>query len=764
MLLSPWAMAQEDLDVLPESGRNELFHTYLMEEGADIWDQRRADVQAALASQALQEQRQTMLRASYLEMLGPLPDKTPLNPEIIDTLQGDGYRIERLMYQSSPNHRVTANFYLPDTGSGPYPAVLVMCGHYPIGKAIELYQDLCINFATHGIAALIVDPISQGERAQIQHPTAGALLFRGQSGTAAHSRLDVGSVLVGTSVTAHELWDNHRGVDYLYSRMDVVDTARVGCTGSSGGGSQAMYLAAYDQRLKVAAVNSLLMNEETLFSTIGPQTASQNLSYEGANGIDHPDYITMFAPKPYLILGATQDFFDITATRETYQEAKAVYTTLGVPEKVAFLEEDTTHGYTLARRERAVQWFRTWFYDDSTAVTEPATTNLPYESLQVTDTGQVVYQYADEVTVTDLDVAKANAYASDRSDFWSQQTQDSALNKVRELIRYEAVNPDSLSVQEMGTIARDGYTITKLQIDHGREVPVTGLLFVPDGVTSDAPGVLYVDGRGKDEDAEEGGVIEKVFVDSGKVVLAIDVRGFGETLDNPSRNESKHGNREHRNAVISLYIGKTLIGQRVKDIMKAMDVLVERAEIDSSQIMLVGLDRAGPVALHAAALDNRIKETVIRVSPESWIPMVEDPRTLHNMTHEIPGALQFYDMPDLAAAVAPRPIAFYEDFYAIPTGIRDLDVQPGAAILHQSYPNPAIASATIGYELRVPGEVKLEVFDLQGQLITTLVDEFQQANSHQIEWDTASTPGGTYLYRLSVNHQPVAGRILVVRN
>ena len=756
-------LAQGELDILPTAGRNQLFHDYLMGEVDRLSQSRDSAVQAALLSVQALEQRQARLRADYLDLLGSLPNKTPLDPVILDTIQEVGYRIEKLMYQSRPNHHVTANFYLPETGAGgPYPAVLVMCGHYPIGKAIELYQDLCISLATHGIAALIVDPISQGERAQIEHPTAGALLFRGQSGTSAHSRLDVGGVLTGTSVVAHSLWDNHRGVDYLYSRLDVVDTARIGCTGSSGGGSQAMYLAAYDQRLKVAAVNSLLMNEPTLFRTIGPQTASQNLSYEGAHLIDHPDYITLFAPKPYLILGATRDFFDITATRETYQEAQAVYDLLGVSDQVKFFEEDTVHGYTQARREVAVQWFRSWFYGDTSAVTEPATVHQSYAALQVTDTGQVVYALApDEKTVTDFQVELAQSYASQRADFWSQQTLDSCRAKVRELLRLQPVNPDSLSVQQVGTLTRDGYTLTKLRIDHGREVPVTGLLFVPDGVSSDAPAVVYVDGRGKRNDAGEGEVLEKIFVDSGKVVLALDVRGFGETVDNPALNEGKHGNREHRNAVISLYVGQTLIGQRVKDVMKGLDYLVGRPEVDTSDILLVGLDRAGPVALHVAALDDRIAETVIRLSDSSWLPMVADPTQLHNMTHEVPGALQFYDLTDLVAAIAPRPVSFFEDPYEVNT--TDLSqVWPVREPLLRSYPNPAEAEATIAYRLPRAGQVSLQVFDLRGRPVAQLLDVTHSAGEHQLQWDSRPFAAGTYFLQLRLDGQVLETQALRV--
>lgn len=254
--------SQEDLDVLPQEGRNELFHTYLMEELDTLSKKRSSEVLEALTSIEKLEARQEKLNSDYRMLLAELPDKTALNATVVNTIEGDGYNIESLYYESRPNHHVTANFYYPTDIAGPFPTILITCGHYPVGKTIGLYQDLCILFAQNGFAALIVDPICQAERNQIINPATGNLYYTNASGTSAHSRLDVGATLVGTSVMAYELWDNHRSMDYLYTRSEV-DTSKIGCTGSSGGGVQATYLAAFDERIKVAAVNSFIMNEPT---------------------------------------------------------------------------------------------------------------------------------------------------------------------------------------------------------------------------------------------------------------------------------------------------------------------------------------------------------------------------------------------------------------------------------------------------------------------------------------------------------------------
>ncbi|MBR9921157.1 MAG: T9SS type A sorting domain-containing protein [Bacteroidetes bacterium] len=750
--------SQDTLNVLPVAGANELFHTFLIDRGAELWDARRDSVDVAILSAQGVLDRQVQLKEDYIALLGEFPEKTPLNAEITETLQGDGYYIEILTYESQPNHHVTANFYIPDTGDGPFPTVIILCGHYPVGKGIGLYQELSALFAQNGIAALIVDPFSQGERAQIQNPDNGNLMFAGQSGTGAHSRLDVGTVLTGTSVTAQALWDNHRGMDYIYSRTDVVDTTRLGCTGSSGGGSQATYLSAFDDRIKVAAVNSFLMNEETLYSTIGPQTASQNLSYEGAHLIDHPDYITMFAPKPYMILAATDDFFDIGATIETYNEALEIYTALGEADKIGFFEEiDAEHGYMQERREEAVKWFKTWFFGDDSEVVEADITTLSSDALWATETGQVVTEFADEKTLTDLMIERTDQLAPQRDAFWADNTQDSCLNKVRELIRFEDYEP--ITAEEGLIFQRDGYTVTQLQINSGDNVPVVGLMFIPDGLTEPAPAVLYVDGRGKNIDAADHGVIDQVFADSGKIVLTIDVRGFGETADNPAKNESKHGNKEHRNHVISTYIGKTLIGQRVEDVMKALDLLLATPNVDENDVTIIGVDRAGPVALHTAALDDRITHTQIMDSFDSWIPMVGNPTELHNMTHVVPFALEYYDLTHLADAAGS--VEFFEDPYEVVSSTKEASAYtPGQ--LHQNFPNPAVNQTNIPFQLKESGEVSIRILDMQGKMLGVHNIGQKMAGQHKATISLNGIPAGNYIYQLFLNGQPVASKKMIV--
>ena len=752
----------QDYDVLPVTGRNELFHDYLIEELDKIIADRLSAVDDALTSKVSVLARQQEIRSKYLKLLGELPEKTPLNAVVVDTIQTDnGYHIEKLHYQSVPDHHVTANFYIPDSGSAPFPSVLVLCGHYPIAKTYTDYQKLCMLMAKNGMAALIIDPICQGERYQVTDAD-GNLTLLGQSGTSAHSRLDVGSVLNGTSIAAYELWDSHRAVDYLYSRTDVVDTSKIGCTGHSGGGAQATYLLAYDTRLKIGTVANFITNESSMFKESGPQTASQNLSFEGEKGLDEPDYVAMFAPKPYMMIGTTTDeIFKIHAARETLTELQKIYDTLGAPEKVSLFETQDVHDYTQVKREATVRWYKRWFMSDNDTVIETDQVTLRQDTLVVTSSGQVMTEYEDELNITALDVRLADSLSGNRTAFWNDNSKEVCLDKIKELIRYDGITETPV-YEALESITRTNYAIEKGKINYLNHVPVTSLTFVPDNNTAKLPAILYVDGRGKKTDAGDYGLIEQVYLDSGYIVMSVDLRGFGETSDNASKNESKHNNNEHRNAVISLYLGKTLVGQRVEDIEKAMDILYSRSDVDTSDITLVGIDRASVAVLHAAALDERFKKVVIRLAePNPWQDVIANPNIKNQMTHEVPSAMMYYDISDLIdKGIAPREVVFAEEPVIKEPDYANQIRQEEES--YQNFPNPFSNSSVINYSLSKEGDVNLEIYGNDGRLVKAVNRQSQAPGSGQIELNAEEFNPGIYVYRLSIDQMPVAVHKMII--
>ncbi|MFQ5868854.1 MAG: DUF362 domain-containing protein [Candidatus Zixiibacteriota bacterium] len=80
-----------------------------------------------------------------------------------------------------------------------------------------------------------------------------------------------------------------------------------------------------------------------------------------------------------------------------------------------------------------------------------------------------------------------------------------------------------------------------------------------------------------------------------------------------------------------------------------------------------------------------------------------------------------------------------------------------------NYPNPFNATTTIGYQLPVGSDVKLEIYDLQGQKVTTLVEGHIPAGSHRVSWDASSFSSGIYFYKLTAGDKASTRRMTLLK-
>src|SRR5262249_1812827 len=179
--------------------------TSVLAEAKKHSDARRTAV-AALKSPEDIQRRQRDLKARFLEALGGFPEKTPLNPRVVGKERRDGYLIEKVIYESRPQHHVTATLYLPE-GKPRFPGVLMPIGHSNTGKAAEYIQRGAILLAKNGLAVLTYDPIGQGERRQLLDDS-GKPFFT--SSTNEHTMIGVGALLVGRSTATYRIWDGIR--------------------------------------------------------------------------------------------------------------------------------------------------------------------------------------------------------------------------------------------------------------------------------------------------------------------------------------------------------------------------------------------------------------------------------------------------------------------------------------------------------------------------------------------------------------------------
>ncbi|MCB9874401.1 MAG: acetylxylan esterase [Planctomycetaceae bacterium] len=511
----------EDLNCLSENERESASLYANLQQAAYTALDRRGETYEELETPEQIRDYQKRLRDFFITQLGGLPEKTPLNGSTTRTIQADGYRIENVIYESQPNHHITANLYLPE-GEGPFAAVVVSSGHSRTAKTAAYNQRFGLMMVKHGMAALCFDPIGQGERSQILDE-AGKVVFNGT--TTEHLLMGAGSTLVGRSTATYRVWDGIRSIDYLVSRPDI-DAKRIGYTGCSGGGTLTSYVMAIDERVACAAPACYLTTFQKLIEKIGPQDAEQNVFGQITFGIDQPDYILMRGPKPTLICATTGDYFDIEGAWQNYRQAKRIYGKLGYPERVDLIEMDGPHGVTPQGLATIAHWMQRWLVGRDAPVPVAELTTRPPEELLCTPSGQVL-TLPDEKSVFDLNAERATQLATQRSKLGETESPAAMTERVRQRLGIRPLDELPLpKFEDKGRVQREDYHIDRLVLRTDSGVPIPGLTFHPVSPQDDA--YLYLHDTGKLGDSQPDGPIENL-LDDGYAVVTVDLSGQGET-------------------------------------------------------------------------------------------------------------------------------------------------------------------------------------------------------------------------------------------
>lgn len=653
------AQPSEELDFV--SGLEEFRHVrstlpaHVNRLARGLLEERERTVAGLATSQQVAE-RQAYIRERMLAALGGLPSRTPLNARTVGVLEREDYRVEKVIFESQPRLFVTGNLYVPKKGRGPYPGVLFPLGHELGGKSYPVWQQMLGGLASKGYVAFTWDPLGQGERVQLYDADLGESKLR--HSTTEHTMLGIQCLLAGDSLARYTIWDGMRALDYLLSRPEV-DSARIAVTGNSGGGTHTAYLAALDDRIHVAAPSCYLTSWGRLLETIGPQDAEQILLPWIGSGLDHADFVYAFSPKPYLILSAIRDFFSIAGTRATYLDARRVYRVLGVPDKLSMVEADDGHGYSKPRRMAAYRWLGRWLKGVDDQAPEPDVVMATEEELRCTGSGQVSTALGGE-TVSTLNRQRVEQVGRNRRRLSGAQDLAAYQEEIREQVRRSSnveLRKDAVPVSRYGEIQRPGYRIEKLIYESEPGIIVPALLFVPGTGEKRKPAIVYVHGQGKSAEADRGGQIEQL-VEAGIVVLAIDTRGSGETRVKETQQNTDF--RPHfgdfDSTMTALLIGRPLVGMRAVDVGRGVDLLSARPEVDPGRIYGFGKQAGAVPLLYAAVLDERIRRVVLEGMLISYQSIVN--RSIHRQVFEdvVPGALKFYDFPDLVATLAPRSV------------------------------------------------------------------------------------------------------------
>lgn len=259
-------------------------------------------------------------------------------------LEQTAFRIKNIAFQTRPGIYATANLYLPKI-SGPLPAILLTHGHWQGARNADIFRQVAAYLVEAGYVVLSIDAWGAGERSTV----AGKEEYHG--GNLGASLFNIGKTLMGMQLT-----DNIRAVDFLCA-LPAVDTERIGVTGASGGGNQAMWLAALDERLKAVVP---VVSVGTFQSYVMNSNCVCELLPGGLTFLEESLVLGLIAPRALKVLSALKEdnpSFDPKQMLCAYADARKIYVNMGLENKLSYQLFDQEHVYSREMILAAIAWF-----------------------------------------------------------------------------------------------------------------------------------------------------------------------------------------------------------------------------------------------------------------------------------------------------------------------------------------------------------------------------------------------------------------------
>lgn len=295
----------------PDDERKAIHHSLIDDVYGRLRKVNRQDVAAWREVSSRQDWER--LRDERLEGLrrsvGPFPELLQrVDIQVTRRIDGDGYCIDNIIYQSRPDLWVTGNLYRPAADGARMPGILICPSHHNPKTQGEL-QDMGMTWARQGCYVLVIDNLGHGERRQ--HPFRTREDYTGEFAVGRqdyHFRYNVGLQLhlAGESLIGWLVWDLMRGVDVLLAQPQI-DPQKIILLGSvAGGGDPAAVAAALDPRIAcVAPFNFGGPQPETRHPL--PEDAELSFNYTGGGSWESTRNLRLSARDgflPWVIVGA----------------------------------------------------------------------------------------------------------------------------------------------------------------------------------------------------------------------------------------------------------------------------------------------------------------------------------------------------------------------------------------------------------------------------------------------------------------------------
>jgi len=298
--------------------------------------------------------RRTQILANMQQVMGPFPAnsaKVPLDVRYADEERTPHFVRKKLTYAVAEGERVPAYLLIPVKRDGNLPAVLCLHQTIAIGSAepAGLGKNENLRYAVHlaerGYVTLAPD-----------YPSFGSYPFDFKK-----------SAFKSGSMKA--VWNNVRAIDLLES-LPEVDRDRIGCIGHSLGGHNALFTAAFDDRIKAVVSNCGFTSFPKYYGgnlkgwtsvRYMPLIASRYGSDPKKVPFDFPEVVAMLAPRAFLAVAPLHDDnFEVGGVKDCMAAARAVYELLGAKDRLDAYYPDCGHDFPPESRRRAYAWLDRW--------------------------------------------------------------------------------------------------------------------------------------------------------------------------------------------------------------------------------------------------------------------------------------------------------------------------------------------------------------------------------------------------------------------
>jgi cephalosporin-C deacetylase-like acetyl esterase len=636
------------------------------------------------------------------DSLGPFPPAAKdLKVRVVRVLEGDGYRIKNLVFESRPGLVVTANLYRP-AGAPESAAGILICHSHHAPKTQGELQDMGMTWARSGCVVLVMDQLGHGERRQ--HPFIDATSYPHKFRVGRQDyyfRYNVGNqlALIGDSLMGWMASDLMRGVDVLLAEPGVAKDRIILLGAVAGGGDPAAVTAALDPRVAAVApfnfggpqpesVYPLAADAEDSFNYAGGGSweSTRNLRRSARDGF-LPWLIVGAAPPRRLIYG--HEFSWDRDRDPVWARLEKIYGVYGVRDRLAAapgrgrigVKGDSTECTNIGPEHRKLIYplLQRWF--DLPAPTAEFRKRRPGEEL--TCLTSEVAAVAKPRPVWELAAAWADEQAAAVRRQLAEGTPEERRRWLRRawarLLGDMEPGPEAkatvLDSRRLGAVTVER---VRLEVEPGIIVPL--LVLLPPRAQERRPPVVV----GVAQDGKKGFLSKRsetvaALLDGGAAVCLPDLRGTGETR--PAGDRGRTGAATALSAT-ALMLGRTLVGDRVRDLRAVLRYLRSRADLDGGRVALWG-DSFAPanpanrvlqvpldaedqpelaeplgelLGLFGALLEEDIRAVYARGGLTGYRALLQGP--FCHVPHDalVPGALTVGDLADVAAALAPRPL------------------------------------------------------------------------------------------------------------